>query len=242
MSERRAEEQEVVTPDKEMRESLTALFELFSRNLRVDVQSHKVGENTLFSNSEKSRGSRINVTLKLNRQKTEHFDSDNAPGVPLYFDFATVNNVMNRMRIFRFRERLEFKLELVQDDGALVRAYRMGTVRRRPEHLISDEKGTPVEDMKSSVRTKKMDSSSSRLDSVVFPGCLISAGVSSRCLETPSKKFAFKISTSNVEVDRWNACFPDCALPQALSEGFFVSTSRAQAVKRARLDVKGRAE
>ena len=221
--------------DASVRDRIVSLFALLNEHVAVTVEAHKAGDDgTLFSNWDKSRGSKLTVTLKLDRGKMLYYDTENVGDRPLYFDFSAVNNVAREMAIIPPHEQLEFELALVDERGNRVHADTMGSAKKRPAHLLCTDDGTPLAKVTAQVGRRAVDASPGRLDSVVFRRIMISCGVSSRFLHTESKKFAFRVFASNVDLDRWEACFPNCDLPTALSTGFLVSTSRAPAMERCR--------
>ena len=182
----------------------------------------------------------MTVTLKLDRDKMSLGDDTDAQHNPLYFDFTTINNVMNDMAITPLREQLQFELRLVHANGDTVHVSQMGTFKKRPEQLLLTRNDTRATRVTASVLTRAKDPSPRRRDSVVFHDVIINSGVSSRCLHTESKKFAFQVLPSNVNAARWEAYFPGCKLPHALSNSFFVSTSRAPQIQTARSNLKRR--
>ena len=234
--------------DPFIRERLTSLFSIFQRHIFIEINAHISGEDgTLFSNWASARGSRLTVILKLDRPNTLYYDTEHDKA-PRYFDFAAVNNVVKQLKLVPRGEQLHFDLQLVDDQGNFVHVDQMGNVNKRPQHLMSDERGVPLPKVTAAVQQKRQgqqrtttsESSSSlnHLDSVVFPRVLITTGVSSRFLHTESTKFAFRAVASNISLDRWKVCFPHLELPNVQSNSFFVCTSRASQMAKARSNQK----
>ena len=211
------------TLEKNMQKKLKTLFDRFSNNLKVCVASNKAGEDGALFTNLAHKGSVIRVTLKLNRNQMMHDDD----GKTLYFDFNFVHRVMQRLQIIPSGQQLQFEMRLTDDRGDEVSPELMGSTRNRPAQLLSSDAGRPIRSSTSQVRTKAIDPSPSRLDTVVFDSVRITSGVGSRYLYTTTRKFAFKVCASNVDLDRWHECFPGCEVPQALGEGFLVTTTRA---------------
>jgi hypothetical protein len=225
--------------DVSLRDRLIALFALFNKHLTIEMEPDKLGEDgTVYSSWRKYKGSKLKITLKLDRPKMLHYDDEQGERTALYFDFATVNNIMKKMMLIPARAQLEFELQMVDDNGDPVSLDRMGTAKKRPESLLSNEDGVPIHKITSEVRRRSADPSPRRLDSIVFSRILISSGVSSRCLHTKHKRFRFRVLPSNVDKNRWAACFPGCDAPCAIGDGFCVYTSRARAMKNVRVNRK----
>lgn len=237
--------------DPLIRERLISLFSIFQRHIFIEINAHVSGEDgTLFSNWASARGSRLTVTLKLDRPNTLYYDTEHDKD-PRYFDFSAVNNVVKQLKLVPRGEQLHFDLQLVDDQGNAVHVEQMGNVNKRPQHLMSDERGLPLPNVTAAVQQKRQgqqqkpttsqsssSSSPNHLDSVVFPRVLITTGVSSRFLHTESKKFAFRAVASNISLDRWKTCFPHLELPTVQSSSFFVCTSRAAQMAKTRSNQK----
>jgi hypothetical protein len=133
-------------------------------------------------------------------------------------------------------------MTITDDTGGPLSVELLSFYGKRPEQLLSDENGRPIPSVTAEVRKRIVDPSPQRLDTVLFTRCKISPGVSSRFLHTSSRKFAFRVQASNVNLERWNACFPGCAVPHALGRGFLVTTSRAEAMKKVRAGKKRQRE
>lgn len=221
-----------------MRRRLADLFKRFNDSLSVSIESNRMGENgTLFTDQQR-KGSLISIKLKLDRNKMVYHDTDVEPVKTMHFDFPFVNKVLSQLQLIPFRQQLEFELIMADDSGVPVNVELLSFHGKRPEQLMSDEKGRPVAGITAEVRKRIVDPSPQRHDTVLFNRCKISAGVSSRFLHTSSRKFAFYVRASNIDLAMWEERFPGCEVPQALSKGFYVSTSRAEAMEKARSQKK----
>jgi hypothetical protein len=219
------------TLEETMRNKLKTLFARLKHNLKVCVASNKAGEDGALFTNLAHKGSVICVTLKLNRAQLMTHDDD---GKTLCFDFNFVNRVVRLLQIIPSGQQLQFEMRLTDDSGNEVSPELMGSTRKRPAQLLSSDAGRPIRSSTSQVRTKAVEPSQNRLDTVVFDSVRITSGVGSRFLHTNTGKFAFKVCASNVDLDRWHECFPGCEVPQALGEGFLVTTSRANRMENLR--------
>jgi hypothetical protein len=237
------EDQSPPTVDAAMQRKLTDLFKRFNKNLSVCVSSNRVGENGALFTNQQRKGSMISVTLKIDRSKMVHYDTDVEPRKTLHFDFPFVNKVLSQLQIIPFRQQLEFEMTMTDDEGGPLNVELLSFHGKRPEQLLSDENGRPIPSVTAEVRKRIVDPSPQRLDTVRFTRCKISPGVSSRFLHTSSRKFAFRVQASNVNLERWRACFPGCEeVPHALGRGFLVTTSRAEAMEKVRAGKKRQRE